>query len=799
MSALTLASKASSGSTLSEVPGINCAVGHLQELANRMKGIDFGFGEVDVNNVDGAIEALGITYDECCKLREKYETETIKSSILRHRLQFLPDEIKTEMQVAVTAARQSDANEQAMLEEALSKINENITCLQERLRSLEEYNATLHPCRDKVRQEHEEIVAMLNQRMAEKAGKQITLNETRDNVRETNQKIVDLEDGIMQLKEELIQERAEARVEKKRLKKSVFDTTTKVRAQKEVNVEKKKELDHVFEKTIESDSHLESVRESIRKSEMQKSKYEGQERALEVQLEREIKSIEAERVKGITIREEIIANEEEFEERRKELMAKMVRIDETLTFQVEKNDGLVAEKNKATAVLDAAEMERMSTEQMVKFENQKLQDYKHRLATMAEEVARLAKSTTSMEETLAELQETHEAIMGSFKARIDEFRTQLSKERKERFQLQDRRQSSQMEMEKYKVDSEKQMIDTNKHIIDGKMQHDSLTKEGINLQKAIGVDSKSLEKLKEKVSKRRASYEELKYDRVMEIRKLKEQIDNMVTETEAKEQLVSDRIPPFEDLETQYKEASENYEIRKKELVALKSEKLKLADLVKAAKEQLAKLTKPVVHLQEDLKLKRAEALQQLKANGEDLKKALEENHKFEQANALLEHQMTVLVTQMEDNDQRKKKLQTIFQQIRAMLEIEWKEEDAMEKTFAERDAELLVDMAQVLEHAKAREGIIAGVSEKLTGELTVLADFLDNVEKRRPKDSREPSRRRRSTRMAPTASRKERKSMPVNQVSCTEAAVTQSYPQPRPPSRSPRPLPPSRSPSVQI
>lgn len=29
--------------------------------ANRMKGIDFGFGEVDVNNVDGAIEALGIT------------------------------------------------------------------------------------------------------------------------------------------------------------------------------------------------------------------------------------------------------------------------------------------------------------------------------------------------------------------------------------------------------------------------------------------------------------------------------------------------------------------------------------------------------------------------------------------------------------------------------------------------------------------------------------------------------------------------------------------------------------------
>ena len=53
---------------------------------------------------------------------------------------------------------------------------------------------------------------------------------------------------------------------------------------------------------------------------------------------------------------------------------------------------------------------------------------------------------------------------------------------------------------------------------------------------------------------------------------------------------------------------------------------------------------------------------------------------------------------------------------------------------FAERDAGLLVHLADVLKHAKARESIIAGVSEKLTGELTVLADFLDNVEKRRPK-----------------------------------------------------------------
>jgi len=41
----------------------------------------------------------------------------------------------------------------------------------------------------------------------------------------------------------------------------------------------------------------------------------------------------------------------------------------------------------------------------------RLQDYKHRLASMAEEVSRLAKSTASMEETLAELLETHEYVV----------------------------------------------------------------------------------------------------------------------------------------------------------------------------------------------------------------------------------------------------------------------------------------------------------------------------------------------------------------------------------------------------
>ena len=46
-----------------------------------------------------------------------------------------------------------------------------------------------------------------------------------------------------------------------------------------------------------------------------------------------------------------------------------------------------------------------------------------------------------------------------------------------------------------------------------------------------------------------------------------EEIDNMIAETAAKEQLISDRTLPFDALEKEYKDASESYDLRKKKLV----------------------------------------------------------------------------------------------------------------------------------------------------------------------------------------------------------------------------------------
>ncbi|CAG2230091.1 unnamed protein product [Mytilus edulis] len=167
------------------MPEVNAAVERLLELADRMKYEEFGFLDKDVVNIDKVIDSMHELEKERRGAHDLLETETIHASILRHKLQFLPPSIKSE--------------------------------IKERQHDLEGDYSTLLPERISASKEHEDIIQELNEKMAEKAGLQIVLNETRDQVRQTNQNIVDLEDGILQLKEDLIHERTEARHEKRNL------------------------------------------------------------------------------------------------------------------------------------------------------------------------------------------------------------------------------------------------------------------------------------------------------------------------------------------------------------------------------------------------------------------------------------------------------------------------------------------------------------------------------------------------------------------------------------------------------
>lgn len=222
-------------------PLVNSAVEKLQELGHCIRARKYGVEHVDTSGVDVVIKALRDLEAERQKLHELLEAETITASVLRYKLQYLPSDIKYEIQGAVHSARQSNEAEIKRLKTQLNTIIKNIESLEKRHHDLAEENARLEPERNEMQIGHDEIIALLNQKMADKASKQITLNETRDKLRETYKKIIELEDSIVQLKEDLAHEREEARQEKEKLKQSVADTQKKAEEQRKTNVEKRKE------------------------------------------------------------------------------------------------------------------------------------------------------------------------------------------------------------------------------------------------------------------------------------------------------------------------------------------------------------------------------------------------------------------------------------------------------------------------------------------------------------------------------------------------------------------------------
>jgi len=733
---------------LKDVPSVTNAVEHLQELALRMTSDEFGFSEEDVCNIDLVVEAIKELEVECAKLHDKLETETIHASILRHKLIIFPDEIKTEIQGAIQAARQSNADESNRLQTNLTEINENITALEEKHTHLELENAQLHPERDQVRQQHEEIIAKLNQRMAEKASKQIVLNETRDKLRETNQRILDLEEGIVQLKEDLIQERADARMEKKRLKKAVYDTTMKTREQKETNISKKKELDGLHESVMDSEGKLENIRKCIRRFETSRSRLEGQERALSAQLSKELKQNDDLRLKGSELQDKIIEQEEQWEAKKSEMEASIAKLKEDIETESKRNNKLEVDKMDIEAELAECVRERRADEERVKEQNEALQKCKQELAWKAEDVARIRSDNTDMEARIAELDETHEAIVATLQRQIEEYREQLSKERKERLELQEERDDVQKDIDDFKIQTTKYIHETNRKITEGKEEHDKLTQEGSTLQKTLRDDEDKVQMLKTELGNRQASFQDKKEKKLNDLQKMKDEIVSMEKELREKQEEIVNRKPGFEEFEKHFEEKSAEYDAAKKELVALKNKKLSLDDSVKRSVKELDKMKKPKMQLEGDLKKRRADNLSCLQSTAEGtraiereiyavgckLRTAIEENDRFNQSNTELQQSINDMEEKRKRADENMVKLNGELQKLKDILSGEWLEDNKLEQTYAERDQELVDELSKLLNKAGRREGVIESITSRLQSELAILSEFLDNVAKRRPK-----------------------------------------------------------------
>ncbi|XP_064602504.1 polyamine-modulated factor 1-binding protein 1-like isoform X2 [Liolophura sinensis] len=737
----------STSSATSEVGGVVPAVEHLQELARRMRSESFNFKDDDVSNIDVVVEAIHELEKERLRLHELLETETIRGSIIRHRLLFYPAEIQKEIDEAVISARQSNAEAQQSLQEKLESIYKNVEFLEDRQRLLEKENSVLHPERELIRQRHEEIISQLNQRMAEKASMQITLNETRDKVRQANQCILDLEDAIIQLKEDLIQERQDAREEKKRLKNAVNDTNRKTRDQRAGNFEKKKELDALKEEMVDSEGNLNVLKKSIKRLEVSRGKLVDKEKKATHHLKEEIKENETFVLRGIAIREEIQKETDEFESQKTALEKEIARLDSEITRHT-KRSSLIEDQHAQLAAELATKITLENRNKVrVKELDKLLQTAKEAQSNKAEEVGRLENENKNLRQNLDEFKETHKVAIAQLNMQIEEHRDRLGKERKDRMELQSQRDSVQKDLEEIKQGSQKFMTEINKKINEGKTKHQELSKEGTHLQKQLREDDAIIRQLEQQLVSAQKQYAVNSTAKKEKLATIEKEIAEMEKALEAKKLELSTRTPAFQKLEILFEEKSNSYDIMKKGIVKTKNQKSGLEDAIKRARADKEKITAPQEEMKEVLKEKRKTSIAQLKSHAEEtrdveqeifvasckLKTVQDENLKFEQHIQKLHEGIVSLSSQKKENADLKVILHQELEKLKEELIRGWKDDGEMEKFFARRDEAVVEELAEVLKKTERREMKVADISSQLQSELIVLGEFLDNVSRRRP------------------------------------------------------------------
>ncbi|KAL4237583.1 hypothetical protein ACF0H5_002297 [Mactra antiquata] len=732
-----------------EIPGVNAAVEHLNDLADRMKH-DFGFGDNDVINIDLVIEALKELEILRYEVHDRLEAETIKASIKRHRLQFLPDQIKKELADAISSAQKSNADVILELKQQLRDINKNIVYLEDYQKKLDAENAQLHPEREQVRQQHEEIISQLNQRMAEKASMQIQLNETRDKVRQTNQEIVDLEDGILQLKEDLIQERGEARTVKRQLKKAVATTSEETKKLTLVNVDKKKDLDVLHEQLMDSEGKLDALNKSVRRYETSKAKLEGQERALTAQLQKQLYQNEELRKKGKAIVADDSKTEKEFIENEAQLTNKLKRLEREIESEENRYYELDIDRENLGEELEELMQIRQEDAERVSELDNKLQLEKRNLSSKAEEVGDMQAQNTKMLEDIETLGETHKAVLAQLNKQIEEYREQLAKERKERLEVQQRKNSVSKELEDFKLENQRYMQQMNNTITQGKQEHIDLSNEGAQLQRELKTDDREIQDLEDQLDVVQKQYEESFNKRQNEVDKMEREVLEMENNIADKSQTIEDKTPGFEELEKFFEERTAAYEKQKKDIVELKGKKSHLEEQIKRLKDKKERMVGPQEKLRNDLKHKRKEVMFQLKHHGEEtknieaeiyvggckLKTVLDENNKIQEGCDQLSADIDDIQYQMEYNEKLKAQLMEELHRTKVILEKTWEEDNETQEKFSERDQEVVDDLGILLDKTGKREEKISNITSQLEIELGYLTSFLDNLASRRPKDS---------------------------------------------------------------
>ncbi|CAF4553309.1 unnamed protein product [Rotaria socialis] len=482
---------------------IRNAVHHLKQLGESLEINTFN--DTDLNNIDHVADTLMALEKEILKLYVDYETESIESSRLRHRLKLLPNSIKNEIQIAVNMARESNVSVIQKLQKELDTLLQRVRAYTDQDKELTVAINSLQAEKNALQQQYDSTITDVNHRVCDKATLQIALNETRDAVRETNQHTFDLEEDIMALKESLMQERNEARQEKVRLEDEIVTTSKRYDEQEQANDLLKRDVDAATHKVSETELQLRTMyRERERfdndNAEIRK-KIEEQNELLEME-KREHDRLQFTELCGIALLD--------FQTKKESLEKRAAMAHERTN---EETDRLKSLKQKHEEVVKQIE-EQVQVSKILEHSKsetgKELEEIKHEIATKLEKTAKLNLDNAETTKELDSMREAHEMMIDSLKLQLATLEKELQHIRQTRISKQKEREALLKTIEQTKLTSRNNDIRHNRFVTQTTAKVTDLSERKSILDRNVREDQMQMNQLGQRLSELKNEYQQMK-------------------------------------------------------------------------------------------------------------------------------------------------------------------------------------------------------------------------------------------------------------------------------------------------
>lgn len=710
-----------------EFPAVLVALEHLKELDKQLKeeGVPFSpEASLHLTEITAAITELEADRRAA---HEHLEVETIENSKLRHQINNTRERMSQEIMADVAAARASNAEEIEQLRKDLYTVSQLQEATVKRQEALLSQNEALHPKRDRVKAEHEDVVAALNEQITLKYGLQMQLNHMQEQIKELKSCIAAVEQDKVTLQQTVALEREAFTVKKDNLSGDVDVVEEKIKQQKQVIRRSRRDLDRVNDKKQETHDrlgeltiHMATLESSLRKLTASRCQFEKQ-------LEGETQKHQELRKQRETLKKELCELGEAFSvairRLKEEIAAVEGKIEEGRASRILCQDSL--------AQIYEIFKRQHDEENEVRAEHfhvlQQLERSKLQLEERIASIVKHSKEIKEMDKQIGELLEADTINKRIFERNQEELCGNVDVEKKNISHLEEEKKRLRQLLEEAKRAQEEHVAKMTSDISSTRRRYEELQQEEARLLRRQPM-SADADLLMSHMTQSEVEYRQIETTCHQEMEQCATETEIITRSNEEKQREVEEKEAMLKEVEAKCNEEQSRHQSLKTRTSELRRRRNDLGLSIQRLTEKTSSLLQPREEMKAELEELRAGYMGLLDKQASELRSVelsiYDNSVKLEQVSMensrlhLCIRQMTDDVTRARENKDRYwQEIQQFNKDMQALLESlqeAWRDDVLLTQDSQSSDGALLVSMSSLLNHLKTRRRQLGNVGTLL-------------------------------------------------------------------------------------